>query len=341
MPTTDHPTDAALAAPDASVGIHIANCERCRIRQRSTTTPPVPVPPVEVSLPAAHAPERLVEAMRGLPHFEDAPAPGQMWRLEFDGTAAPAVVAEVTEEALVVWAVGEDIEFADAATVLVDDSLLGIGLGVWTSLEFAVPRFTAERRLADLEPATFDELVSVRDRMLHNEPPIGAGAAFTSDLDPRLAYRDQLAAPFTAFTQLAQDLVSNQASRRSLRPLLDEAGLRPAALSELGFAPDELQALSRDQLWLDDEEVVRIAIAAEQPTEYVVAHTPQPPLDLVVALHRPQHRTQVARDAAKRSIPEVVARREATRGVWAQQRRTTGRGEPDWDAAIDSYFAGR
>lgn len=341
MPTTNHPSDVALTAPDDSTRVHIAGCERCQRRLEAATDAVVPVPDGDGSMPAVYVPEALVTAMGDLPDFDDAPAPRQLWRLEFDGTAAPAVVVDVTEDTLVVWAVGEDIEFADAATVLLDDAMLGFEVGVWTSLEFAVPRVTAERRIGDVTPDVFDKLVDVRDRMRRGELPGGAGAAFTSDLDSRLAYRGELATPFHAFVQLASDLAHEDEQSPSLKSVLDDAGLKRDSLAELGFAPEDIRALAQDHLWLEDGEVAKIAMAAEQPAEYIAAHAPRPPLDLVAAMHKPRHRAQVAREAVTRAVPETVARRDATRGVWAQQRRTEGRGKPDWDAAIDSYFAGR
>lgn len=340
MLTADHPTDVALATGAPSVQLHVATCERCRVRAQS---PPVPRPGFEQLPPSPSAPQQLVSAMGGIPDFDTAPAAGQLWRLEFDGIAAPAVIADADDDVLVVWAVGEDPTFADPATVVLDPSLLGMDIGVWTTLEFEVPRLTTERHLAELDDKTFARLLDVRARLAANEVSAGDGAGFTSELDVRLPYREELARPLHALSDLTRQLAGDNgaAATGSLRSLLDTSGLNPARLRELGFDSVERQALRDDQLYLTDDDIDRIAVAAKQPGEYVAALAPTPPLVLVAALHRPQRRRQVAEVATREGIAERTERRHAVRTIWTTDRRTTGSGEPDWEAAIDDYFAAR
>lgn len=154
-------------------------------------------------VPSVRVSQELVRVFRDPAAARGPVAPGQMWRLEVGGTAAPVVVVEEACGELVVLAVGEDLEFADAATVPVDDTVLGFEVGVWVCLEFVVPRAAAVRRLGELDRSTFMQLDAVGARLRRGETPGGAGAAMSGDLDPRLAYRSSLALPLHTIVQLA------------------------------------------------------------------------------------------------------------------------------------------
>lgn len=340
MPTAHHPTDVALAAAGASVEVHMATCTRCRARAAAE---PVAAPAVDQLLQQTAAPSEMVALMRGIPDFDETPVPGELWRLEFNGTAAPAVIAEVGTDTLIVWAVGEDPAFADPATVVNGPNLLGMSFGVWTTLEFEVPGLTSERHLGSLDAELFERLQKVRTRIATGEHPGGDGASFTGDLDARLAYRDELAGPFRELADVARQLKTERetAPASSLRALLDEADLGPAHLRELGFDSEERRALSQDRLILTDEEVARIALAAQAPATYVAAQAPSAPIALVAALHYPNRRRQLADVAVREGVAEHSERRRAVRTILATSQRTAGQGEPDWETAIDHYFAGR
>lgn len=334
----NHPTDVDLQTNAPPAATHVAVCPRCRAR---LDTPPVPIPEVAGSpLPPHGVDSTMLAAMAGIPDFGCSPAPGELWRLEFDGTAAPVLIAESSDTELVIWAVGEDAEFADAATVRLEANPLGLPLAVWTSLEYVVPRLVAERWLGDVPTPVMSRLTTIRDRMIANEPTGADGAAFGSDLDPRLTYRQQLSEPLSRFAELNRQL-DEAVVETSLRPLLDASGLRATHLRGLGFTSGEVEALRSDKLWLRPDEVARLAIASEEQAEYVAELAPQPPIRLLAALHRPRRRAQVAEVAARYGIPDVVERRAAARGAWAAPMRTVGTGEPDWEAALDSYFATR
>jgi hypothetical protein len=339
MPDINHPTDAELLTNAPPTAAHVAVCSRCQLR---LDAPPVPTPAAAGStLPPHEVGQPMREVMSGIPDFDRSPVPGELWRLEFDGTAAPVVIAEASDGGLVVWAVGEDAEFADTATLRLDGDPLGLPLAVWTSLEFLVPHFVAERWLGDVPASVFERLTAIRNRMLANEPTDADGADFGSDLDPRLTYRERLREPLATFAELNLLLHAESGPETSLRPLLDAAELGPAQLRELGFSPGEIDALGSDKLWLRPDEVARLAAAAHERVEHVAELAPQPPIRLLAALHRPVWRRQVAEIAVKYDIPDAVERRMAARSAWAAPKRTVGTGEPDWDAALDSYFATR
>jgi hypothetical protein len=99
--------------------------------------------------------------------------------------------------------------------------------------------------------------------------------------------------------------------------------------------------LGRDRLLLDDDEVHRLAVAAEQPAHYVAEVAPHPSASLKFALHTRRRRRQFAEKAAQYGLPEVDERRRVARKVLQAAMRTEGQGEPDWAQAIDSYLAVR
>lgn len=336
MTSDRHPTDTDLAAALPAARAHARDCQRCLARLQ---TPEVPVPSGVTTAEGSQAPPELVRALSGLPDLDVRPTAGELWRLEFDGVAAPVVVAEAENETLLVWAVGEDIEFADAATLALPDAILGIAAGVWGSVEYSIPEVAAERRIATLPAQLFETLGGLRNRIATNEPVGGHGPPFVGSLDPRLRYREQLSEPLALLADLERAPV--EAPDASLRALLNEHGIGRQDLLQLGFDAAAVRALGRDRLILDDDEISRIAVAAEQPARYVAEVAPQPPTELKVNLHTPLRRRQLAEKAVRHGISETDERRHAARKILQATMRTEGSGEPDWDQAIDRYLETR
>lgn len=130
---------------------------------------------------------------RKWPHI---PAPGQLWRIQAGGTALPVLVVEMfdDDEAMSVVVAGEDPEYADAATVVVDeaDSTLGFGYGIWVSVEHVVPGIVADRCLGPVTRHVWHDADTSRRALRDRFELSGSGSRISSPLDPRIAYRAEL-----------------------------------------------------------------------------------------------------------------------------------------------------
>ena len=304
------------------------------------------------------------------------PQPGQVWRLEWDGRVELAALVAVTSDTVKVVPVGDDPEFADAATVAVGDgdSPLGYSFGVWVALEQALPRVVLDVPLGALPTWAAELVVAVR-RSLRTSAPLPADARLGAPLPdgaglehPVVAYRHQLQQRLSALAdvwelfdapdptpsrQLAAaaetappfyrlERASGQQRRRSNTPglwqVLAERGLADRAADELSLGREERVSASRGRLPLTPGEVSTVAALLGLSADEVAAMVPRVDPPLLVALHQPRRRSQVARKAADLGVSDTEARRKVVRDVVAAPRRQRAGGETDWDAVLDAYF---
>lgn len=282
-------------------------------------------------LPQVRIPRQVHQAMVDLEaQLAQEPAAGQLWRLEFDGTVALVYLADLTDEHIVVVPVGEDVSYADDATVVVpaDRSPLGFAIGIWTDLDLRLPRYVLDRKLGDLD-------VDVPD--LTAEQP-----AEVLPTDVRYRYRQRLQEPLQELVDATERLADDdRGQQQPLSVLLRDQGVQP---SQLRRAIDTRRARRafQDQLYLPptDPAVDVLAELADVDVDEVRRALPRPPQRLWVALHQLQWRLPTRRWAQDRDLPEVVARWRVAEEVGAGQFRRAGDTdtEPDWEQALTDFF---
>ena len=312
------------------------------------------------------------------PYDPDRPDPerGQVWRLEWDGRVEVVALVGVAADAVDVVPVGDDPEFADPATVVVAqaESPLGYALGVWVALEQSVPRVVLDLPLGTL-PTWAADLVSAVRRSVRASLPLPADARLGAPLPegaglehPVVAYRHELQQRLSALTDLwrlldapgpspapqppaaetappfyrlertgGQERGRSTASGR-LWQVLSERGLAERAADELSLGREERVSAARGRLPLTPGEVSRVAELLGVPADEVAAMVPPVDPGLLVALHQPRRRSQVARKAAGLGVSDTEARRTVVRDVVAAPRRQRAGRETDWDAVLDAYF---
>lgn len=336
------PTDTELLASDSQ---HVRSCVRCRTRMALLSgrvhrvDGPAPDYP-----PPAGVDRRLIDAFNEL--SEDGPQPGQLWRLEFDGTAVPVVVVEVfdADQEMAVAPLGEDPGYADAATVIVSDadSPLGLGFGLWTAVEHQVPLFAADRFIGYLHTEAWAQVERYRRALRDGEELSGAGAPLSSEIDPRLDYRAALERDVLELAQAAWAVVNQEPPPVAFREVLSEYGLGRRELREIGFTNHELGALAEDRLVLSDKELSLIAHRVGMGVQELRRAAPRAPRDLMIELHTRPRRHQLLETGLKHGHGPAQERREAIRGVVMAGKRTRDAGaELDWSDALDKWFAQR
>lgn len=314
----------------------------------------------------------------GAPYDPDRPEPepGQVWRLEWDGRVELAALVAVTADNVTVVPVGDDPEFADPATVVLDagDSPLGYSLGLWVALEQVLPRVVLDLPLGALPAWATDLVAGVRRSIRGSSPlpvdrrlgaPLPRGAGFEH---PVLAYRHEVqqrltalaevwslfdapepapprrvaaaaeAPPFYRLERAGGQQPGAAAGAGALWRILTERGLADRAAEVLSLSRQERVSASRGRLPLTPEEVSKVASLLGAPTEEVAAMVTQVDPRLLVVLHEPRRRAQVARKAVELGVSGTEARRKVVREVVGAPRRERAGGETDWNAVLDAYF---
>lgn len=283
------------------------------------------------------------------------PAPGEVWRLEFSGEAALALVLERTDDTLLVAAVGDDPAYADAATLLLDkdESPTGYAVGVWMSVTAHAPDFVADRLLGELSGELFDMATQLYGWVTYDlacdVPADRRGRAVTGDPDPVVDYRVLLRDDLDQTIQPAIELIresdrTTQAHEeqggQSLGDLLRQADVRPRELAKaLGWPRLRAQRAYEGLVLLSGAELEVVANLVRQPANTVAAAAGEPPPALVVAVHRPKARANVHTLAEREEVPDPVARAEAIEGAVAMRTRAVGT-TTEWEQVLDDYFRG-
>ena len=349
-PRNAHPLDIDLAAesPSAAVQAHLAGCRVCRARLTAAGDPidsRLDEPAAfQLSADSAQSriPAALADRMAGY-DYDATPQAGELWRAEFRGEVALVYVHRVDEREQLAHAmpVGEDVDYADAATVVVAYGPWGMPLGVWVDAERAVPLVVLDRPLAAFEHDVVEDVTAVRQWLRTGKPHdvSSVGAVITSDLDPRIAYRHALAQPLDSLATVL-DPVDTPTEGASLANQLKAKGLKASAVAgALGWEPGDAVQLMRGSRMLGPDEAVRLADLLGTDPAMVTAVAPQPDIELLRAAHAPRRRRQIRDWAHRRALAEVVAREQAVAESMAMSRRDrAGGGDIDWDRLLDDFL---
>ena len=305
------------------------------------------------SAEAANVPRvRVAEALRqpAEPDLDAVPRSGEVWRLECDDVTSVVVVVKVEDDDATVAPIGEDAHLADPATLLVeaDEAPLGFAVGVWVGLEAVVPLFVFDRRLGEL--AAMGDLEALRRRVRTGvgEPPAHRRRPppVTSDIDPRVRYRDALRADLLALAATARlRSVPVGGPDVSVGEALRRAQLSPGQVAaDLHWPRDRARRVFDDAVVASEEEAVTLAHRYGLGDDAVEAltHVPAP---LLILLHRPRWRHEVRAWAQPRELPEAVARRRVAEEAVASRLRSAG-GRPGddaadqsgWEAVLEAFF---
>lgn len=321
-------------------------------------------------------PQQVADAFAS-PYDPDRPdpRPGQLWRLEWDGTVALGVLTSVTDGMVDVAPVGDDPDFADPATVVcAEPSPVGYPIGVWVGLERAVPQVVLDLPIAALRPEELDLVLDVRHRLrtgrpLPSDDALGPPLVDSADMtDPRIAYRLDLEEPLTQLAEVfvlvetvempvhddAADrrgfglslIAADEATSKPPTPQtagtveqLFEGGEVPAAVREaLTLSRQEYISLVRGDLPLTGGEVETLASLLQRPATEIASLLPVADPDLLVCLHELPGRRDVERKAATEGTTHAEARRAVVRDVAGARRRQRSAGRTDWRKILDDYF---
>lgn len=331
---------------------------------------------------ARHSVPEQVAAAFASPYdpYRPDPAPGQVWRLEWDSTVVLGVLTRVTDRLVEVAPLGDDPEFGDPATiVLVDASPVGYPIGVWVGLERAVPRVVLDLPIASLNTTDFELLMEMRRRLrrgiaLQAHVHVGDPLIDPSDTsDPRIAYRLALEAPLArlaevfAFVDAAPDVRDELEGQvaptlsliaggevsptrgviaapltETLGEALERAAVQSPAVQEaLKLTRSDYIALVRGELPLTALELGALAELLQRPATDLSSLVPRVDDDLLVCLHEPEGRRDVHAKATAEGTTDAVARRAVVREVAGARRRERGMGRTDWRQILDDYFGRR
>lgn len=311
---------------------HLTACDRCarivgdlRDQEQPTTSPPSFLSP---RFGTAAVPRVLMEAMTD--RRVTTPSPGQLWRLEWQGRAALAVVLDESQNARAqVAPVATDPHLAGSRAIGVDtrNSPVGFAIALCSHITAEVPGFVLDCVLGDLQWAV---------QRSSAEPTVGG-------LPPSDPVRDYRAA-------LAEVLAHFSAADWTPAPAHDEATLGELA-ERRGLAVDDIaDALSirvRDALALlrgqRDLEPAQAPVLAEllDIDEEDLPSGPPLPAQLVEELSRAERRPAVRARARRTGASEVDTYRRVARQAAiapATRRHRTAGSKEHWRRVLDAIL---
>lgn len=339
-PGGDHPLDAELvgyaddllADPDRErVARHVVGCGRCqRVLDElgpgwSEGDVDAVVASVAVDIPG--------DKLATLPtlEVEGEPATGQLWLLEWAGSALLAAVLDAAgTRFLVAPATAEVPDSAEAGIpVAPAESPTGAALHLWGSLRRDVPLGVFLRPVGRL-PAT----VVAQAASMSPVPP----SSWTSAL--------QSAELVAAIGVLANSTwvpePELEATASPIAELVRAKGLRPQALAEQSGVPVAvITEIVRERRAATLDEASRLAAVLDvEPAQ--LRRPIHLPAALVHAVERPVHRLAIRARAAAASITEAAARLLVAQAVVATPARTTAteRDVETWDQLVRHHLGG-
>jgi hypothetical protein len=313
MTEAQHPTVTELtwSEPDPAIEVHLGMCARCRhlatSRLEFGTSP---------KMAHAQVPEAVLEALRD-PTPSGRPRNGELWRCEWDGTAA--LVAIVDSSDLDISALAVDTVRPEAAGALAiegDETELGCPIAIVDAPSVTLPPFTFDRRLGHLPQAY---------------PTV-----------PRAEASWELLGAMDGLVRLATDAsqaLSSPDSAGTVGQLLRDRGITGRTLADAGIPPRTASLIVQGRHSPTSEQIDIIAVAVDLPRSEIERRLGAPPGRLMAALHAPRNRPLVARRAIDRREPLVRTRRDAARTIAAIARRTAPGTDVDWQSEIEGYFA--
>lgn len=152
------------------------------------------------------------------------PAPGQLWRAEWEGTACLVVVSgERAGRTIPVVAASSD-DVGDE-TAIVADTKNGMTLCIWTGVTRTIKTFTLDSRIGNLTSHSLDQLAGATADTQH-----GAWAPITSNLDDRVLIRTDLEEKLDLLSESEWIPVSG-GEAPTLACVAKEAGVKPSQIA--------------------------------------------------------------------------------------------------------------
>lgn len=310
--------DGELTVAEASrVAEHLRGCSRCRTGIDNL------LPPIEASGTTAE--------VFGLPDdfpalfsrgAADDPVRGELWRLDWEGEEAIALVLEDGGDALVVApATFEGPDDPVATEVLMDDSPVGAPLYLWHRLACTVPLGAFLGPVCTL-PTIYLEAPAVA---------VSFGAASALLMAEVAASVAPLATAAVLDTTAPADAVD-------LLALLDGHATSELAAAT-GIPMEVITGYRRRQRRPTPDEAARIAAHLHVPVTSVSGALPIP-YGLARAVQRPVHRIAIRLRAIAEQVTEALMRVRVAEGVLASPARTTGaeRDDAAWDELVAQYL---
>ena len=257
------------------------------------------------------------------------PAPGQLWRAEWGGTACLVVVSGVPTGRIVpVVAATSDRIGDDRGIVARTEN--GMTPAVWGSVATSIKMFTLEHRITDLTTDSLERLSAVASGR-----QAGDWAPITSDLDDRVLARAELEGRLHDFSAAEWQRVDAD-DTPTLTQLAAEHDLHASALASiLSITPGEARRLLQAKREPTAEEVKLLTSRFDQ------APSLRMEIDggLVEALDLPEFRPRLRLIAASgHSGDESAARRTFAGQMMALAARQRERGPKNWVTLIREEF---
>lgn len=322
MTTSNHPSPAQLALFAAGRGSdevaeHVRRCARCRRVAPTEGRRRVPE-----SLPDYRVSSEVLRIL-AQPAPASDPAPGELWRIEWDGEAAVAAI--VAAQPQIAWTAAVDTEPRDedpepaAVPIASSSTVLGCVLRVWPAAPVAVARAALDRRL-DLPLATPER------------------AAETAE--PESWGLQQALARLRWLAEHASRAMEDPGEPGWLAEWLRERGATRAGLAKAGLPPRAASMILQARQRPTTEQLLQIARALDADPLALHRMLGTLPGGLLAELHQPHRRAQLGQRAAAEGLPEAQLRRDAAAAIAGPQatRRQRGSAAPDWAALVDEYF---
>ena len=253
------------------------------------------------------------------------PAPGQLWRAEWGGTACPVVVTGEREGRVVPVTAATADRIGDERG-LVAESVNEMMMSVWGGVASYIKMFTLEYRITDLTSNSFDRLLAVADGQQQ-----GDWAPISSDLDDRVLIRTDLSERLQ-FLSEAEWLPMASMEQRTIAELAEAAGIRTSQIADhLGITPGDARRLIRGQREPSADEIRVLSDLLGSVPEVSLQFDE----DLVVSLDLPEFRPRLYIAArGEHRGDEVSARRALAGQMEALAARHRDRGPRNWVSLI-------
>jgi hypothetical protein len=322
-----------------AIEAHVEACRECHGKMRDAAAS-VALPPLAVPADAARLEPDLRQRLQAEP---SEPAPGQLWRLRWDDTAALAVVLRIEDDDVTVAPVGLDYWMADDYAVVVGPewSPLQVGFAVWVGLEAVVPLVVLDVCLGEVD--VLDQIAVVRQAYHRGEAvteTVVVGPPVAGPTDERDQYRRQLALGLASLAEAEWlDVATPGAGAGSLAELLRGVDARRLA-GALGFDAPSTFVLMSGERFVTPEEAVAIAGLVGCDAEEVRNATLAVPPELVRELSHPRQRPVIDRRAREAGQGEDEERRQALQDLLPVAARRAGdEAAPlDWCRLVSDYL---
>lgn len=343
-----HPTDLELShlldgrldpGAAARVRAHLEQCLACQVHV-GQARPVDDARPTEAHLTdlvdaALRLPEQTVTAL-STPRATQ-PAAGQLWRLEWRGQVALALLLDTDDrhDNVLVAPITTDPEWGDQYTLAVAPAMspLGIELAVWTALRTHVPQVTLDQPLGDVDPSVVEAAGAVHAAFVRDdlvEAPLlpGGQSVGTPIIDPadeRWEYREHVITAVSGLVEQADSDLADPEEHRDLGAVLYDHGVRAQELAEaLGVSASTAFDLLRGTVTLAEGQIRRLEERFDISGGELREATARPDPDALIALSLPRIRDRFEAEARRRDQPPTALREACLEWTLALAARRTG-----------------